>query len=96
VAVLQPGHNRAINQGGDKGGTVYIDDFEGSTANIPLTTQFNQWVIASMPQGDLAMFPESDPTNTTLSLGRQPRGLTWYISDPSARDGRTAQTLTPD
>ena len=86
VAVLQPGHNRAINQGDDKGGTVYLDDFEGSTANIPLTTQFNQWVIASVPQGNLALFPESDPTNTTLSLGANRAGLTWYISDPSARD----------
>lgn len=86
VAVLQPGHNRAINQGGDKGGTVYLDDFEGSTANIPLTTQFNQWVIASVPQGDLTLFPESDPSNTSLSLGANRAGLTWYISDPSARD----------
>ncbi|MBC7777956.1 MAG: cell surface protein SprA, partial [Phycisphaerae bacterium] len=86
VAVLQPGHNRAINQGGDKGGTVYLDDFEGSTANIPLTTQFNQWIIASVPQGDLALFPESDPSNTTLSLGANRAGLSWYISDPSARD----------
>ncbi|MDO8368352.1 MAG: cell surface protein SprA [Saprospiraceae bacterium] len=86
VAVLQPGHNRAINQGGDQGGTVYLDDFEGSTANIPLTTQFNQWVIASVPQGDLALFPESDLSNTTLSLSANRAGLSWYISDPSARD----------
>ncbi len=86
VAVLQPGHNRAINQGGDKGGTVYLDDFEGSTANIPLTTQFNQWIIASVPQGDSTLFPESVPTNTTLSLGANRAGLSWYISDPSVRD----------
>jgi len=91
VAVLQPGHNRAVNQGGDKGGTVYIDDFEGSTANIPLTNQFNQWVIASVPRDDdnatIKLFPESDPTNTSLSLGANRAGLSWYISDPSARDG---------
>jgi len=93
VAVLQPGHNRAVNQGGDKGGTVYIDDFEGSTANIPLTNQFNQWVIASVPRDDddapaaSKLFPESDPSNTTLSLGANRAGLSWYISDPSARDG---------
>jgi cell surface protein SprA len=86
VAILQPGHNRAINQGGDKGGTVYLDDFEGSTANIPLTTQFNQWVIASVPQGDLTLFPESTPSNNELSLGANRAGLSWYISDPSARD----------
>jgi len=93
VAVLQPGHNRAVNQGGDKGGTVYIDDFEGSTANIPLTNQFNQWIIASVPRDDddapaaSKLFPESDPSNTTLSLGANRAGLSWYISDPSARDG---------
>jgi cell surface protein SprA len=86
AALLQPGHNRAINQGRDKGGVVYLDDFEGSTANIPLTVQFNQWVIASVPQGDLALFPESDPSNNTLSLGANRAGLSWYISDPSARD----------
>ncbi len=90
VAVLQPGHNRAINQGNDKGGTVYIDDFEGSTANIPLTNQFNQWVIASVPQGapdgQPLLFPESISSNNTLSLGANRAGLSWYISDPSARD----------
>lgn len=86
VAMLKPGHNRAINQGADRGGTVYIDDFEGSTANIPLTFQFNQWVIASVPQGDEVLFPESILTNNTLSLSANRAGLSWYISDPSARD----------
>jgi len=92
VAVLQPGHNRAINQGDDKGGTVYLDDFEGSTANIPLTNQFNQWVIASVPRDNPdwsaqdQLFPESEPSNTSLSLGANRAGLSWYISDPSARD----------
>ncbi|MFN0037716.1 MAG: cell surface protein SprA [Saprospiraceae bacterium] len=86
VAVLQPGHNRAINQGGDKGGTVYVDDFEGSTANIPLTNQFNQWVIASVPQGDLNLFPESALTDDSLSVGANRAGLSWYVADPSARD----------
>lgn len=85
VAALKPGHNRAINQGGDQGGTVYIDDFEGSTANIPLTNQFNQWVIASVPQGD-TLFPESQLPDPGISLGANRAGLSWYISDPSARD----------
>ncbi len=86
VAALQPGHNRAINQGADNGGVVYLDDFEGSTANLPLTTQFNQWVVSSTPQGVPTLFPESDPTNTSLSLGANRAGLSWYVSDPSARD----------
>lgn len=84
VALLQPGHNKAINQGGDKGGTVYLDDFEGSTANLPLSNPANSWVIASVPQGDLTEFPEG--SDTTLALGANRAGLSWYIADPSARD----------
>lgn len=84
VAALQPGHNKAINQGGDKGGTVYLDDFEGSTANLPLSNPANSWVIASVPQGDLTAFPEGN--DTTLALGANRAGLSWYIADPSARD----------
>lgn len=85
VAALKPGHNRAINQGNDSGGVVYIDDFEGSTANLPLTTQFNQWVIASVPR-DSSLFPEYRQTD--LSLGANRAGLSWYVADPSARDGQ--------
>ena len=84
VAALQPGHNKAINQGGDKGGTVYLDDFEGSTANLPLSNPANSWVIASVPQGDLSEFPEGN--DTTIALGANRAGLSWYIADPSARD----------
>ena len=84
IAMLQPGHNKAINQGGDKGGTVYLDDFEGSTANLPLSNPANSWVIASVPQGDLTEFPEGN--DTTRALGSNRAGLSWYIADPSARD----------
>jgi cell surface protein SprA len=95
IAVLQPGHNRAINQGGDKGGTVYIDDFEGSTANIPLTNQFNQWVIASTPQGD-EMRPV--PLSRILPIQRflwaqTAPGLSWYISPTPAP--ATESTVDP-
>jgi cell surface protein SprA len=84
LAWLQPGHNSAINQG-DTGGTVYIDDFEGSTSNLPLGIPANAWVIASVPQGDLTLFPESN--ETSLALGANRAGLSWYIADPSALDG---------
>ncbi len=85
VAWLKPGHNRAINQGSEKGGVVYIDDFEGSTSNLPLANPANTWVIASVPQGDLALFPESELTDS-LALGANRARLSWYIADPSARD----------
>ncbi len=86
VAMLKPGHSKAINIGDDKGGVVYMDDFEGSTANLPLANPANTWFIASVPQGDLALFPESDLFDT-LPQGANRAGLTWYITDPSARDG---------
>lgn len=85
VAWLDPGHNRAINQSGEKGGIVYIDDFEGSTANLPLANPANTWVLASVPRGDNILFPESDLTDT-LALGANRSRLSWYIADPSARD----------
>ena len=86
VAVLDPGHNKAINLGNDKGGTVYIDDFEGSTANLPLANPANTWFIASVPQGDSALFPESVLFDS-IAQGANRAGLAWYIADPSARDG---------
>jgi cell surface protein SprA len=86
VALLDPGHNRAINQGGDRGGTTYIDDFEGSTANLPLANPANGWALASVPQGDLQLFPESQFSDSIL-MGANRAGLSWYIADPSARDG---------
>ncbi|MEZ4964726.1 MAG: cell surface protein SprA [Saprospiraceae bacterium] len=89
VAALRPGHNRAINQGEDSGGIAYIDDFEGSTANLPLANPANSWVIASTPQGDENLFPESAASlDSAFLLARNANrsGLTWFIADPSARD----------
>ncbi|TNE58707.1 MAG: cell surface protein SprA [Bacteroidetes bacterium] len=86
VAWLDPGHNRAINQSGEKGGIVYIDDFEGSTANLPLANPANSWVLASVPQGDDVLFPEAELSDS-LPLGVNRSRLSWYIADPSARDG---------
>lgn len=93
IAALRPGHNRAINQGADSGGIAYIDDFEGSTANLPLANPANSWVIASTPQGNDGnelLFPESSPSlDSAFLLARNANraGLTWFIADPSARDG---------
>ncbi len=54
VAALKPSHPRAINVGTNdddqKGGTVYVDDFEGTTSNNDLRIPANNWVIASVPQ----------------------------------------------
>ena len=90
-AYLKPGHARAINEDSDedKGGVVYIDDFEGSISALPLHTQPNQWVLASVPQNDEKnnnpLFPESNEENTVLS-GVNRAQLNWYRIDDAVRD----------
>ena len=83
VAALQPGHNKAINQQG--GGTVYLDDFEGTTANLRIDFPANQWAIASTPQGyeETKLFPESQSTiadDSSMSIlnGVNRARLSWY------------------
>jgi cell surface protein SprA len=80
VAGLKPSHNKAINQG-DDGGIVYIDDFEGSTANLRIDFPTTQWVMASVPQGDETLFPETRFTDTLL-LGVNRGRMSWFIPDP--------------
>ncbi len=84
VALLDPGHNRAINQGGDKGGTVYLDDFEGSTSNLRVDFPANTWVLASVPQGDSTLFPESNLTDD-IRLNANRARLAWYNGDAYVR-----------
>ncbi len=86
VAALFPGHNKAVNQGNDKGGVVYIDDFEGSTSNFRLDVPFNNWVISSVPQGDNILFPENDALDSLALMANRAR-ISWYIADPQARSG---------
>jgi cell surface protein SprA len=90
AAFLRPGHARAINEDSDedKGGVVYIDDFEGSVSAIPLHIQPNLWVVSSVPQNDERnanpFFPESAEENTILS-GVNRAHLTWYRIDDAVR-----------
>jgi cell surface protein SprA len=90
AAFLRPGHARAINEDSDedKGGVVYIDDFEGSVAAIPLHLQPNLWVLASVPGNDERnsnpFFPEWQEENSILS-GVNRAHLTWYRIDDAVR-----------
>jgi cell surface protein SprA len=103
AAVLKPGHARAINQGReedgdrDRGGVVYIDDFEGSTSSFDLRTPANNWVLASVPQNDdqnnNPLFPESTLIDTTLS-GVNRALLNWYRIDQSIRGGDNSDPYT--
>ena len=97
AAYLKPGHARAINENldgekdpDDKGGVVYIDDFEGSISAIPLHTQPNLWVMSSVPQNDERnsnpLFPESNEENSVLS-GVNRALLNWYRIDDAVRGG---------
>ena len=92
IAALQPGHARAINNGPDKGGVVFVDDFEGSTSSIPLSNPANAWTLASVPQSHPeGLFPESAGIDTFTNGVNRSR-LAWYIADPSARNGGTDGT----
>ena len=71
-----PGHSRAIG----KGGTVYIDDFEGTKTSIDLRAWF-AWTLASTPQHQPDIFPEADFIDD-LRYGYNRALLAWYTIDP--------------
>ena len=82
-----PGHSRAIG----KSGTTYIDDFESSKSTINLKEPYS-WYLASTPQKQNDLFPESaDGYASTTITGRNRAKLAWYTIDPifysSARPG---------
>ena len=90
TAVLDPGHSKAINQSRrDKGGIVYLDDFEGTASPIDLMTPVQKWFLASVPQNDAQnnnpLFPEGQREG--LVSGANRASLNWYRIDPTARNG---------
>ncbi|MEQ1676052.1 MAG: cell surface protein SprA, partial [Chitinophagaceae bacterium] len=81
AAWFDPGHAKQINgtnsEGGtEKGGQVYIDDFEGTRAGIDLRFPLISWTMASIPQGN-GLFPESGTIND-LQSGYNRAKLAWY------------------
>ena len=76
-ANLLPGHSKAIG----KSGTTYIDDFESSKSTIDLRN-VGSWFMASTPQGQTDMFPESN-INSGLAFNYNRAKLAWYVIDPS-------------
>ncbi len=75
-AHLVPGHSRAISNAGNS----YIDDFEASEIPLDLKS-FNAWTIASIPQGQEQLFPESR-FNNNITSGFNRAKLAWYVIDP--------------
>lgn len=93
MAHLNPGHQKAIG----KDGTVYIDDFEGTSSTYDLRYPANKWVLASTPKNALnasgrELFPEAQLTDSLLYAYNRAR-LCWYNIDPLfSRDN----SATPD
>ncbi|MHC1703700.1 MAG: cell surface protein SprA [Tenuifilaceae bacterium] len=71
-----PGYSKAIG----RHGTVYLDDFEGSTSPIEMINQL-EWKLASTPIGQNDLFPEGSRSND-LSYGFNRAKVAWYIIDP--------------
>ncbi len=92
-AHLIPGNPRAIT----KGGVAYIDDFEGSQSSITLNT-FQNWKLASTPQGQTDLFPEANYPQDTLLYNYNRAKLAWYVIDPLfwRNDSRTPDHIKND
>ncbi len=85
AAYLQPGHAKQINTSkSNKGGQVYIDDFEGAKSSIDLRFPVISWALASIPQNN-GMFPESALVND-LASGYNRAKIAWYNIEPTLQD----------
>jgi cell surface protein SprA len=76
-AQLIPGHPSAINSGGEKGGSSYLDDFEASRSIIDLKSSV-PWQISGTPQ----LFIESSLVDN-LAYGYNRAKLAFYNIDPT-------------
>ena len=83
TALLKPGHSKAIDIKKGEGGTVYVDDFEGSASGYDLKTPLNAWALASVPQNN-PLFPEGALSND-LALNANRALFNWYRIDRVGR-----------
>ncbi len=77
AAKFIPGHAGAIDL--NNGGTVFIDDFEGTQNQSSIDSPFDAWTLASVPRTD--DFPEATLLND-YNYGKNRAGLSWYRIDP--------------
>lgn len=82
-AQLIPGHPKALNANGRKGGTSYLDDFEAARSVIDLKSAL-AWQLSGTPQ----LFPEAQLVDD-LGYGYNRAKVAFYNIDPSFynRDG---------
>lgn len=71
-------------------GTSYLDDFEGAETPYDLKYHAN-WKLATMPQGQPDLFPESQYGDSAFNTKRG--NLAWYTIDPIFQ---SSQLLTPE
>jgi len=89
AAYLDPGHAKQINaSSSEKGGQVYIDDFEGTRAGIDLRFPITSWTLSSIPQNN-GMFTESG-LNNDLRSGFNRGKLAWYNIEPVLQERRNS------
>ena len=82
AAYLQPGHPPQIGKGNS--GTIYIDDFEGSTSSVDLRFPITSWALASTPAGN-GLFPEASLSDS-LPYGYNRAKIAWYNIEPTLQD----------
>jgi cell surface protein SprA len=99
AALLDPGHAKQINGTNregkiEKGGQVYVDDFEGTRANIDIRFPLISWTMSSIPQGNNnlsgtgPLFPES-ALNNNLQSGYNRAKIAWYNIEPNLQEKRS-------
>lgn len=92
VASLLPGHAKQINTL-DKEGSVYIDDFEGTTSTYDMKLPAIAWSLSSTPAGardknGISLFPEAT-IGDQLVNGMNRANLAWYFIEPTLEDATT-------
>jgi cell surface protein SprA len=91
AAMLRPGQPPQIGEG--KEALIYLDDFEGTRANIDLRFPFIGWAHASTPQD--AGFTEADVTNEIINSQNRAK-LAWYQIEPVMQDPRNPNNPIKD
>lgn len=91
AAMLRPGQPPQI--GRNEEALIYLDDFEGTRANIDLRFPFIGWTHASTPQG--AGFPEAS-LNNDIRSGINRARLAWYQIEPVIQDARNPNNPIKD
>ncbi len=91
AAILKPGQPPQIGEGDN--GLIYLDDFEGTRANIDLRFPFIGWTLSSTPKD--AGFPEAETINQLENSQNRAR-LAWYQIEPVMQDGRNPNNPIKD